>query len=77
MAKNQGITRKDITASTPLPCQIGDKLLMSLDPKEFSTGSVGYNANGKVTLLVGGKPVVFQASLNLIAVDSKNFPAGE
>lgn len=75
--KNAGVTRKDITSSPALPCQIGDKTLLALEPKEFSTGSVGYNANGKVTLIVNGKPVVFQASLNLTAVGSKEFPQGE
>lgn len=77
MAKNTGVTRKDITASNPLPCQIGDKTLLTLEPKEFSTGSVGYNANGKTTLLINGKPIVFQVSMNLIAVGSKDFAPGE
>lgn len=77
MAKNQGITRKDVTSSPSLACKIGDNTLLSLDPKEFSTGSVGFNANGKVTLLCNGKPVQFQVSMNLTAVGSKDFPPGE
>ena len=39
--------------------------------KEFSTGSVGYYLNGKVTLEIGGEPVSFQIGLNLTAVGSK------
>ena len=78
MAKNQGVTRKDITSSPSLPVDIGGgKALLALDPKEFSTGSVGYNANGKITLPCNGKPVTFQVSMNLTAVGSKDFPAGE
>lgn len=75
--KNAGVTRKDITSSPSLPCTIGDKTLLSLDPKEFSTNSVGFNANGKVTLMISGKPVQFQVSMNLTAVGSKEWPKGE
>ena len=53
--------------------QIGDQTL-SADPKKFSTGSVGFFANGKVTLTIGGKPVKMQANLTLTAVGSKEWP---
>jgi hypothetical protein len=42
--------------------------------KAFSTGSVGYNANGKVViLLANGESVKYQLSLNLTAVGSKDW----
>jgi hypothetical protein len=53
--------------------QIGDQKL-SVDPKKFSTGSVGFFANGKVTLQVGGQPVKMQANITLTAVGSKEWP---
>ncbi len=53
--------------------QIGEQTL-SVDPKKFSTGSVGFFANGKVTLTIGGKPVKMQANINLTTVGSKEWP---
>lgn len=42
--------------------------------KEFSTGSLGYNANGKVTLQSqNGEAVKYQLSCNLTAVGSKEW----
>lgn len=39
--------------------------------KEFSTGSFGYNLNGKILLDIGGKQVPFQVTGNIIAIGSK------
>jgi hypothetical protein len=50
----------------------GQKLL--LDARQFSTGSLGYYANGKVTLDVGGTPVKFQVGFQLTAIGSKELP---
>lgn len=47
----------------------GQKLPATI--KEFSTGSLGYSMNAKVTLEIDGEPVHFQAGLNLTAVNSK------
>lgn len=41
------------------------------EKREFSTGSVGWNGNGKVTLMVDGKPVRCQVSLNVTVIGSK------
>jgi hypothetical protein len=43
--------------------------------KQFSTGSVGWNVNGKVTVMVDGQPVRCQCSLNLTAIGSKVWAA--
>lgn len=45
---------------------------MSLDAREFSTGSLGWGYHGKLTIQINGKPVKVQASINLMVVGSKN-----
>lgn len=44
-------------------------------PKEFSTGSLGWYLNEKITLDVGGVAVPVQIGLNLTIVGSKELPA--
>jgi hypothetical protein len=41
------------------------------DKREFSTGSFGWYYNGKVTVMVDGKPLSVQAGINLTVVGSK------
>lgn len=41
------------------------------DRREFSTGSFGWYHNGKVTVMVDGKPLSVQIGLNLTVVGSK------
>jgi hypothetical protein len=43
-------------------------------PKEFSTGSLGWNINDKATLYVDGVPVQVQIGLNLTIIGSKELP---
>jgi hypothetical protein len=50
----------------------GQKLIA--DPREFSTGSLGWNINGKITLQVGEARVSVQVGLNLTLVGSKELP---
>ena len=40
--------------------------------KAFSTGSFGWNINGKTTITVDGKPLSVQIGLNLTVVGSKD-----
>lgn len=40
-------------------------------PKEFSTGSLGWYLNGKMTVLIGGVPVKCQIGCNITVVGSK------
>jgi hypothetical protein len=56
---------------------IGDKDIGLADAKEFSTGSLGWYYNGKVTLEVDGVPVSVQVGLNLTIVGSKELPQDE
>jgi hypothetical protein len=45
--------------------------------KEFSTGSLGWNINGKTEITVNRKPVKVQIGLNLTIVGSKEFVESE
>ena len=47
---------------------------MTADVKEFSTGSFGWNINGKTTITVDGKPLSVQIGMNLTVVGSKDAP---
>jgi len=44
-------------------------------PKEFSTGSLGWNVSQKMDVLVNGQPQKVQVGLNLTIVGSKELPA--
>ena len=45
-----------------------------LVPKTFKTGSVGFNASGKVVLKVDGKVMPCQVAVNMTAINSKEWP---
>lgn len=47
---------------------------MFADVKEFSTGSLGWNSTGKMTVKIGDKLVSVQIGLNLTIVGSKELP---
>lgn len=73
------ITRETFVAKAPvLTLDVGEdgkpvaKFLCG--PKDFSTGSFGWGASEKMTLIIDGKPVKVQASINLTVVGSKELP---
>lgn len=69
------LTRSHFRANAkPIRLNIDD-LQLNLDPKEFSTGSLGWYANGKITVMLGDIPVRVQVGVNLTVVDSKKIPA--
>jgi hypothetical protein len=71
------ITRAEFAASAQaVTVKIGDREYTA-QPKEFSTGSLGWNINDKVTIDIGGKPVTVQIGLNLTIVGSKELPKDE
>lgn len=78
MAKtNCPITRKEFhEKAKAVPVLINDTKLMA-DVKEFSTGSLGWYLNGKVTIEIDGKPVSVQIGMNLTIVGSKELPKTE
>ena len=47
---------------------------MLADPKEFSTGSLGWYLNGKTVIEVNGVKVTVQVGLNMTIVGSKELP---
>ena len=47
---------------------------MLAEPREFSTGSLGWYLNGKTVLDVNGVKVTVQVGLNLTIVGSKELP---
>ncbi len=47
---------------------------MALSPREFSTGSLGWFANEKSMIEVGGEPVKVQIQVNVTVVGSKDLP---
>jgi hypothetical protein len=68
------ITRSDFHAhAKPIPVKINDVPLQA-EVKEFSTGSLGWYLNGKMTIDVGGKMVSVQIGLNMTIVGSKELP---
>ncbi len=74
MAKSCNITRHEFReGAKAVPVQING-IPMIAEVKEFSTGSLGWNLNGKTTIEVGGKAVSVQIGLNLTIVGSKELP---
>ena len=70
------MTRSEFTThAKPIPITL-DGQPQTADPKTFSTSSVGWNVNGKVTVIVNGQPVRCQCSLNLTVIGSKEWPQG-
>lgn len=68
------ITRDDFREKAePIEIVIGG-VPMIADPKEFSTGSLGWYLNNKISLKVADKSVTVQIGLNLTIVGSKELP---
>ena len=57
----------------PIKVMIGDKAY-SAKVKNFSTGSLGWNINDKMTVEIAGKEVTVQEGMNLTIVGSKELP---
>lgn len=49
-------------------------ITLGCEPRQFSTGSLGWNLNGKITLKVGDMHVTCQLGMNLTVVGSKELP---
>jgi len=68
------VSREQFRGGARPVVQGGDVPLL-VEAKEFSTGSLGWYAGGKVTLLVDGTPVAVQVGINLTVANSKKLPA--
>ncbi len=60
----------------PIDVIIGNQKFVA-EVKEFSTGSLGWNINAKITLEVDGVRVPVQVGMNLTIVGSKEVPPDE
>jgi hypothetical protein len=68
------VSRKEFTENAkPVEVVIGDKKIIA-QPREFSTGSLGWNINDKTTITIGDKQVTVQIGMNLTIVGSKELP---
>lgn len=69
------LSRAEFRAQAPvvLSCTVNGQPIV-LERKEFSTGSLGYYANGKILVEIAGKPVKLQIGFNLTVVGSKDLP---
>lgn len=68
------ISRADFRSQArPLAVSIGEKQYQAV-VKEFSTGSLGWNVNDKMTLEINGKMVSVQIGMNMTIVGSKDLP---
>ena len=71
------ITRHQfIEGAKPLTVTINNVPMLA-DPKEFSTGSLGWYLNGKTVVEIGGTPVTVQIGINMTIVGSKELPPKE
>lgn len=70
------VTRDEFRRKGPvfIPVTI-DGQAMSAERKEFSTGSFGWHASGKLTVMIDGKPVKVQTNLSFVIVGSKTADA--
>lgn len=60
-----------LESARPMPLTIGESTI-SLSPRVFSSGTFGFGFSDKVEVLVDGKKVKCQASINVVAVGSKD-----
>jgi hypothetical protein len=69
------ITRAQFHAKAkPIAVTIGEQKF-DAEVKEFSTGSLGWNINAKITVEIDGVRVPVQVGMNLTIVGSKELPS--
>ena len=65
-----------VAKAKKITIQIGDQKFEA-DPKEFSTGSLGWYLNNKINVEIDGISVPVQIGMNLTLVGSKELPPTE
>lgn len=66
------ISRDEFAAKAQMiTVRIGD-YTFAADAKTFSTGSLGWNVNAKMPVVIDGKAVMCQVGLNLTVIGSKD-----
>ena len=79
MAKVSPVTRSEFaTHAKALECSVkgenGGVSTVYMMPKEFSTGSLGWHAQGKGLVLVNGVPTEVQMNIMYTVIGSKELP---
>jgi hypothetical protein len=75
MARECKITREEFARNAkPVEVTFRGANAPTAEAKEFSTGSMGWYANGKVTLDVGGQRVDCQVNVTITVIGSKGLP---
>lgn len=68
------LSRAEFHAAAKPLVLTGEGLTLILDPKEFSTGSIGFGFQGPVYMEIAGHRVKLQAGVNLTVANSKELP---
>lgn len=68
------VSRKQFTENAKPIEVVLNGIPMMAEVKEFSTGSLGWYLNGKVSVKVGDTPVTVQIGMNLTILGSKDLP---
>lgn len=65
--------RAFLDKAPPLKIDLGGNLFMAT-PRQFTTGSLGWNSNTKVQVIIDGVPMLCQVGLNVTVLGSKALP---
>jgi len=65
--------KSDVLNAQPITGDILSNVVAS--PREFKSGSVGFFGNDRVTLKMNGRPVKFMVNIQLVAINSGDWPA--
>lgn len=70
--KVASVSLNEVSVTAPMPVTVGETCVGYLTPKQFSTGSYGWNAGGKARIPIGGgKWAEVQVSMNVVVLHSK------
>lgn len=69
------VTRKQFKENAKAIEVVINGVPMTAEVKEFSTGSLGWYLNGKMSVKIGDSPVTVQIGMNLTIVGSKEAAA--
>jgi hypothetical protein len=68
------VTRQQFTENAKPVEIVINGVPMNAEVKEFSTGSLGWYLNGKMSIKIGDTPVTVQIGMNMTIVGSKELP---
>lgn len=71
------ISRAQFHANAPELLVTVGKEKFAAAPRQFSTGSLGWNLAGKTLVMIDGKPVEVSVNMNVTIPGSKELPADD